>query len=426
MIRPEQISLYRLILSLTEAMDFVCPEIADHQHRVTFVALNISREMGFSKSDREQLFLAAALHDVGLIRVEDHRRFLSGGKLENLTWHGEMGYLLLRSSEVFEQAAGIVRHHHLDWADGLGSEWNGRTVPLASHVIHLADAVVRSIDMERHILEQSAEIVRAVTEVRGLRFHPDCVEALARVARTESFWLDLVSRRIYSHLLEVMDASVLEATDRNILHTAEIFARLVDAMSRWTATHSAGVATAAVAMARRFRFSPRELIYMRTAGLLHDIGKLSVPAEILDSAGIPDARQRAFLRGHTYHSYRILESAGFPREIVEWGAFHHERIDGRGYPFHLAGGDLTLGARIMAVADVYTALAEDRPYRKGFEAGEALASLDRMVRDGGLDGEVVALLEQDYDEIDKARLEEQARYGKQQSKLVPAFKTMST
>ncbi|MHC4944225.1 MAG: HD-GYP domain-containing protein [Planctomycetota bacterium] len=425
MIRPEQISLYRLILSLTEAMDFVCPEIADHQHRVTFLALNLAQEMGFSKNDQEQLFLAAALHDVGLIRVEDRKRFLSGGNLENLNWHGEMGYLLLRSSEVFARAAGIVRHHHLDWGDGLGSEWNGRTVPLASHVIHLADAVERSIDKQKHILEQSANIVRAVSQARGMRFHPGCVDALAKVAQTEAFWMDLVSRRIYSHLLEVIEASTVDASDRNILHTAEIFARLVDAMSRWTATHSAGVATSAVAMAKRFRFSPRELSHMRTAGLLHDIGKLSVPSEILDSAGIPDARQRAYLRGHTYHTYRILESAGFPREIVEWAAFHHERIDGRGYPFHLVGNELTLGARIMAVADVYTALAEDRPYRSGFEVEEALALLNRMVRDGALDGEVVAVLERDYEEIDRARLEEQTRYGKQQSKLVPALKTVS-
>jgi HD-GYP domain-containing protein (c-di-GMP phosphodiesterase class II) len=147
---------------------------------------------------------------------------------------------------------------------------------------------------------------------------------------------------------------------------------------------------------------------MRIAGYMHDLGKLAVPAEILDKPARLNRGEYDVVRHHTFYTYRILEPIAPLRTINAWAAFHHERLDGSGYPFHLKGKDLPLGSQIMAVADVFTALAEDRPYRAGMKRSAALKILDGMTAAAALNGEVVAMLRKHYDELDAVRVQAQA------------------
>src|SRR3990167_2949515 len=118
------------------------------------------------------------------------------------------------------------------------------------------------------------------------------------------------------------------------------------------------------------------------AALLHDIGKLSVPDEILEKPGGLSTEEFNIMRGHTYFTYHILNSIDGFDTISEWAAFHHEKLNGRGYPFHLKEGQLSIGSRIMAVSDKFSALSEDRPYRKSLTNNEIIANLNIMVDSG--------------------------------------------
>lgn len=142
---------------------------------------------------------------------------------------------------------------------------------------------------------------------------------------------------------------------------------------------------------------------MRLAGYLHDLGKLAVPAEILEKPGKLTREEFAVVRSHTYHTYRVLERIPGLETVNEWASFHHERLNGQGYPFHKDDTSLSLGARIMAAADVLTAITEDRPYRAGMSRDKAAQVLDSMVNGGSLDGEVVDLLKQNFDTVNVVR-----------------------
>lgn len=96
---------------------------------------------------------------------------------------------------------------------------------------------------------------------------------------------------------------------------------------------------------------------------------------------------------HVYYTYRILERIEGIELINEWGAFHHERLDGSGYPFGLKDKDLSLGSRIMQIADIFTALTENRPYRKGLDRYDAIEIIRSLVRDDKLDKDVFSVLE---------------------------------
>jgi HD-GYP domain-containing protein (c-di-GMP phosphodiesterase class II) len=94
--------------------------------------------------------------------------------------------------------------------------------------------------------------------------------------------------------------------------------------------------------------------------------------------------------------------------LNKWASFHHERLDGTGYPFHLRSNDIPRGSQVMAVADVFTAITEDRPYRPGMTRKDAVKVLDGMAQHSALSKEIVAMLKANYDEIDTARKQAQA------------------
>jgi putative nucleotidyltransferase with HDIG domain len=412
MILHAQVPLHRLVLSLSEALDCVDSVLVDHQHRVAYVSLCVGKTLNLPNDRLVNLFHAAALHDLGLIRAEDRAK-RQAGRLDEIAWHAEAGYRLLHDNPLFAQAAELVAHHHRAWDGDDGAE-----VPEDAYILGLADAVALRIDPHRPILLQAEEISRGVAADAPAQFPTEVVDAFRTASRPRAFWLDCASDRIYGILLDRVDWPLLSVDEVSIEPIAQTFARIVDAVSPWTATHTAGVASLAVALAERLCFSPREKQLMRAAAYFHDLGKLTVPAAILDKPGRLSTEERQIIEGHTYHTFHILNTIGGLPQICEWAAFHHERLDGTGYPFCHEGRQLTLGARIMAVADVATALSEDRPYRRGMTAEETHSILDKQVRSGALDADVVAALRRDFAEVDAQRRSEQAAYAERQRELL--------
>jgi putative nucleotidyltransferase with HDIG domain len=177
--------------------------------------------------------------------------------------------------------------------------------------------------------------------------------------------LDLAPERVHQ----------LTAADVDLI--CEAFADVVDAKSSFTFRHSVGVTAAARQIARRLGLSPERQQMVNRAALLHDLGKLRVPNCILDKPGKLTASEWLVVQEHPHLTQQILSRIASFRELAQIAGAHHEKLDGSGYPNHLASRQLPLEARIITVADVYGALTEDRPYRSGLTHEDALALLIR-------------------------------------------------
>ncbi len=162
------------------------------------------------------------------------------------------------------------------------------------------------------------------------------------------------------------------------------------------------VAATAEALARRAGLPGDGPELLGIAGHLHDVGKMAVPARILEKPKPLTAEEFNVMRGHAYYTYKILEGMSAFGPVREWAAYHHERPDGKGYPFHLSAADLSTGARLVAVADVYVALRENRPYKAGLDAGRVVRILAQMGRSGALDRDLVSLMAEAESEVDAA------------------------
>ena len=164
---------------------------------------------------------------------------------------------------------------------------------------------------------------------------------------------------------------VQELKDLN-LGTLHALARTVDAKSSWTAGHSVRVTQLAVHIASAMGLDPSSRENLRRAGLLHDIGKIGVPRSILDKKGALTKEEYEIIKGHPSIGATILSPIRAYAEIIPIIEQHHERYDGKGYPFGLDKERIHLLSRILALADTYDAIVSDRPYRKGFDIDEAM------------------------------------------------------
>jgi HD-GYP domain-containing protein (c-di-GMP phosphodiesterase class II) len=399
------VNLGNLLLSLSDAMDLASPLLAQHQQRTAFIAWEIGKAAGLSEEMIENIFIGALLHDIGAFSVEEKLSFRNFED-ENSEPHCIRGKILLERVPCLKPAAGIVRFHHREW-----QKWDepiDTPLVLKSQMVSLADYLERSVDRDQYILHQEQQLVSKITSLSGKLFHPYVVDCFVSAATREEFWLDLVSPRLYSLLLHDGPYKKIEIDILSISSIAEIFQNIIDFRSRFTATHSSGVAACATILSKIFGFTESEVQLIEVAGKLHDIGKLAVPNSILEKPGSLTKEELAVIKSHTYYTYMVINTIGGLQQIAEWSAYHHERLDGSGYPFHCTADELNTGARILMVADIFTALAEDRPYRKGMSRKEILRVINDLSSRQLLDTRIVNLLFDNYDEVHSYVVEKQA------------------
>lgn len=397
-----KIHLWDLIRSLAKAIDLISPVVANHHMHVAYIVLSMASELDLSIEEKRKLVIAGALHDVGALSLADRLDTLQF-EMEAPHKHAQAGYKLLGSFPQLSEVAIIVRHHHVSWNDGSGARFLNKPVQMDvqmdSHLLHISDRVDILIDKDREILGQANDIYKTISDQSNKMFVPEFVEVLERLVEREYFWLEIMDPSIDQIISRRIDLGTIELDMSGLTDLARLFSLIIDFRSRFTSTHSSGVSSIAETLAGLSGCSQRECQLMKIAGYLHDIGKLAVPTEILEKPGKLTEDEFRVIKSHAFHSHNILTALEEIKDIAEFASFHHERLDGRGYPFHFTGDRMALGSKIMAVADVFAALIEDRSYRKGMYPDKALQIINKMVDDSALDRNVVSQLESNINEV---------------------------
>jgi HD-GYP domain-containing protein (c-di-GMP phosphodiesterase class II) len=405
-------------MCVSSTADLVSPLLVDHHRRTAYLASRIGRAMGLDEVSLGRAVLAASLHDVGALSL--------GERLDTLDFdtrsveHAEPGYALLKEFEPFAEIAPIVRYHHVEWQGGLGAEHLGTPVPVESNVVYLADRIAVLMDPTREPAHQTREISSAILESADKRFNPETVLGFVKAAREAPFWSGLAAE---GHALEPfaeLGLRVCRPVEVDLSSFSKMLAHIVDFRSRYTAAHSTGVAASADVLARVLGMTVRDVDSIRVAGHLHDLGKLAVPEALIEKPSRLDHDESLVMMSHAYHTGRVLGAISELAQVADWASHHHERIDGSGYPDHLEGRDLALGARVVAVSDIFTALSEDRSYRPALGRGRVLRSLKHMAKVRYVDGRVVEALSDCSEQVHAAREAAQERAREHRNQLVNA------
>ncbi len=389
-----EIVLEEVAYALASALDLVGIDDVQHGQRVALMATTCARHGGWSEPRCQALMLGGLLHDCGVSSTQQHYRLVAELDWEGSQEHADRGAELLERVPLFAQLAPLVRWHHTHWPQLLQAGLP-RELALAANLIYLVDRA--DVLRAKHFYQEGQEgILRRLAGHSGSLFCPDLLDLFCQVAASDAFWFQLEPWVLEDRFQPWLQQGQRQLVSfDSLLSLGQMFADVVDAKSPYTASHSRGVAALCTWLGERLALAARELEILELAGLLHDLGKLRVEDAILAKPGPLTDLERRYMRQHSFDSAQVLKRVRGFAEIATLAAMHHETLDGQGYPYRLKGAAIPLLARIIAVADIFQALVQDRPYRAALPAGEALAHLQLRVKEGKLDARVVACLAQD-------------------------------
>lgn len=393
-----KVDLHQAVCALAEALSLV--GIDEHQHgeRVAYMAVECANRLHWEPEAVDDLFHAGLLHDCGVSSSHVHRRLISEMDWDGAELHCVLGEYYLSNFPPLAHLAPTVRFHHTHW-EALKAMDLPEQTKLASNLIFMVDRV--DALRARLLLEEGMTLPHMVEEIRttiasygGTHFSPQLLEVFLGAAANDAFWLGLEPLNLIERLQQMWNPLQTVLTDYDdVRKLSRIFAHIVDAKSDFTYDHSLGVAQLARHLSQLAELPEYRGAMIEIAALLHDLGKLGVPDEILDKPGPLDAEETLIMHRHSYETYRILRHIQGFEQIAEWAGNHHETLLGDGYPFQHEDTELTIEARIIAVADIFQALAQDRPYRKALSAEEIVQNLKRLAKEGRIDSELVHLVE---------------------------------
>lgn len=436
------VRLSAIVSALSHALDLSTGQPIGHSVRACVLGMRIAEELRLSLKTRTDLYYALLLKDCGCsgnasktfhalgsddlkakrdVKTTDWTR-TSWETLRYAIDHVAPGKSFLeRSRALFALAVNQKRHTRdvtkircergstlarlMGLSDvtasgilNLDEHWDGQgnpeqlrkyEIPVVSRIMLLAQT------LENYHAEHGSEAaIKVVTERSKKWFDPDLVKAAQSLHHKGRLWTDVASEKAFDLGLE-MDPERKMITDADAMldSICVAFANIVDAKSPFTFNHSNGVANATIAIARTLGMTDDEIVFLRHAALLHDLGKLSVSNSILEKPAKLDESEWEVMRLHPFYTWKVLAGVpGFGR-LSEISASHHEKLNGKGYFRGLTAERLPMEARILAVADIFDALAADRPYRAGMPL-EKVFSILRSDAPHALDPTCVDALEQ--------------------------------
>ncbi|KAB2953352.1 HD domain-containing protein [Heliorestis acidaminivorans] len=394
------IDVSRLLSALSMSLDFTTKGLTNHHRRVAYIALSLGKTMQLSPEKMHTLFCASTLHDIGAITFAD-KHTLASMEINSPEIHCEKGYQFLNKVPQFSDLALIIRYHHHQFQKP--EPPIDKDLLQLSYLIHLADRL-EILLTPAYILSQRSSALERICSLFGTYFPPEYKEPLLEIASKDSFWLDLDSIYLDKLIEDMLYSEMhMEVAPKEIREIASLFATIIDSKSRFTHRHSRLVSTTATKLATLAGFSSCDAVKIEVAGLLHDLGKLSISEAILEKNGSLSPEEYDLIKQHTYHTYHILNHIPGFSDIAEWAAYHHERLDGRGYPFCIDKTSLSTGSRIVAVADIFSALAEDRPYRLGMKKEKITEILFSSVKNNSLDKDLTYLLLERYHDFEELK-----------------------
>lgn len=395
--------LVDLFMALSRSIDLVDPRIGNHNRRVAYIAGCLAESIGLNPNEITNTVIAAGLHDIGALKENEYKELIELDYKGGVDNHSTIGYQLLNSCAMTQRIAHLVKFHHVDYSEK--NTFQSGEIPLASEIIHIADRIDVSVRYHDDVLEQKNKILKMIQEYSKIKFNPELVKHFILLANKDSFWFDLQHTLIEKKIKDLIFFNPLLSLEQ-IHDISKLFTKVIDFRSRFTATHSTSVSVIAKELGRLLNFSPRECMMLDISGHLHDIGKLAIPLTILHKPEKLTQAEWRKMKQHAYFTYMILTEIDdyLFKVITEWASYHHETIDGDGYPFKIPANKLTVGSRILAVADMFTALAESRPYRCSMD-DDIIKEEMKKVKGQKLDPLIVDVLIQNYDEFKKIRTE---------------------
>ena len=386
-----KIRMDSLINAIASALDTVEKELlgasSNHGKRIAILCAKMGKISGKSSEEILGLTNCALLHDNALTEYILASR--EGGHYDpTMKKHCEFGEYNVEKLLPNANIKNFILYHH-ERADGKGpygiKEGEG---PLEAELIAIADSIDVSYHLQTIDRDKLNSVVQVIKDEIGKKFSKAAAHAMLEILNwdtIESLRDDAVNKTVKS----VLTPWIADAEDQVIINLVSFITKIIDYKSVFTKQHSSKIANMAWYMAEYYKYNKEDKAKLYLAAALHDLGKLETPTAILEKPGKLTDEEYLIIKEHVYKTWELLENIEGFEDICKWASYHHEKLNGKGYPFGKNADELDFNSRLMACIDIYQAVSEKRPYHPLRDLNATLEIMYKMADDGSIDINIV-------------------------------------
>ncbi len=371
-----------------KTLNLIDDRLINHGERVSYLMYKmLSFEGIYTREKILQITITSMLHDIGAYKIEELNDMLMF-ETRNVWRHSVYGYLFLKYLSPLSEYADMVLYHHLDFSKlkHIGSEYKDLAVKL-----NLADR----IDVYLNHYEEK-DLTNFLLDKGDTKISSEAKELFIKMNKELDILGNIKNETYLEEMNQVYEEIIYTAKEKEMFLSMLIYS--IDFRSEYTVMHTITTVSAADEIGRLMGLNDLELKHLHFGALLHDIGKISTPVQILEAPGKLTDEEMIIMKNHVKMSEYILKDY-IKEDILEIAIRHHEKIDGSGYYRRLKGEDLTRPQRILAVADIVSALCGKRSYKDSFHKEKILSILKRDKETGKLCPDVVDTVIDNFDDI---------------------------
>ena len=348
---------------------------------------NAYTEQHYTEQELVDYTMLGILHDIGLYKEENVKN-VSDFETKNLWPHSIYGFLFLKYLSPMGDKAEIILYHHLDY---------NRHNLIQSRYMHIIELLSLADRMDTFMNLKDLE-KDYFAKYRDIKFSGAALDLFHKAEERYGITENLINGKYREELDELLAKRAFsEQYKRGFL---EMLVYTIDFRSEHTVIHTLATVNFAEQLGRLARLSGKDLRDLHYGALLHDLGKIAIPLNILESSGRLSDDEMKIMKAHVRITEMILEGI-VDDAVLQIAVRHHEKLDGTGYHKGLKAEDLTLPQQIIAVADILSALYGKRSYKEAFSKEKILDIMNGDADSGKINKNVVISLERNYDKIIK-------------------------
>lgn len=384
----QKVSLKKVLLVIQKTLDYMDERMLGHGEEVAYIMYKLLKASNeYSENEILRLMELSIFHDIGAYKVEEREKILDID-LKNPIEHAVYGSLFIKHFSPLSDLSPIILGHHL-FPDDLNDD-KKKNIPKEALLLHLADYIsIRN----RNGYEMNKDLILKSFGEKVLPEH----KKLFEIACTKYNLLEnLIDKYYLEELYEIFDKVIL--TREEVISYIRMLTYAIDFRSESTVVHTIAVEEISTQIAYMLNINEDLVRKIKVASMLHDIGKIVIPVEILEKPGKLTADEYKQIQKHAIIGYKILSDLGID-DIRDIATLHHEKLDGSGYPFGLKGDEISFEVRIVAIADVISALVNTRSYKGEFSKERVISILSNMASSNKIDNRICNLFINNYDYI---------------------------
>jgi len=384
-----EVTLKQMILIIHRAVNSVDKRLLNHGEQVAYIMMNLLKADG-SYSDEEILEICAVsvFHDIGAYKVTEIDKLVEVDTRKPID-HAVYGALFIKYFSPLSDLYNIVLTHHFTFRYFEDKHMN--VMCKEGLLLNFADYI------DRVYLNKKSFNKGDFEDNKG-NYLKEHIDLFVEADRKFDFVSKIVNGTFKDELYSFFETKII--TREEVISYSKMLAYSIDFRSEATVKHTITVEAISYQIAKICGLDEEKLTRIRIASVLHDIGKIGIPVEVLEKPGKISHEEFEIIKSHSMIGYNILSELNID-DIRNVATLHHEKLDGSGYPFGLKGEQLSTEIRIIAIADIISALIGVRSYKGIFNKDKTINILLDMVNNNKIDGSITNLFINNYDYLIK-------------------------